>query len=47
VRVRKLVDGREVLVDAPSSMVTHIRWTLQGELEPTEPVNLAYRAVVR
>lgn len=47
VRVQRLVDGREVWVDAPASMVTHIRWTLEDELAPTELVTLAYRAVVR
>jgi hypothetical protein len=47
VRVQQLVDGRAVWVDAPASMVTHIRWTLEDELAPTQLVTLAYRAVVR
>ena len=47
VRVRKIVDGKEVWVDAPASMVTHIRWTMHDELEPAHQVALAYRAVVR
>ncbi len=47
VRVRKIVDGKEVWVDAPASMVTHIRWTMHDELEPAHQVTLAYRAVVR
>lgn len=47
VRVRKVVEGREVWVDAPAGMVTHIRWTLNDELEPAEQVSMAYRAVVR
>lgn len=47
VRIRKIVDGHEVEVEAPASMVTHIRWTLNDELEPAGKVNMAYRAVVR
>ena len=47
VRVRQVVDGRETIVDAPASMVTHIRWTLHNELAPAEEVQLAYRTVVR
>jgi uncharacterized repeat protein (TIGR01451 family) len=47
VRITKIVNGREVTVDAPASMVTHIRWTLNDELDPAEQVSLAYRAVVR
>ena len=47
VRLRQIVDGREVWVDAPAAMVTHIRWTLDDQLEPAEQVSLAYRAVVR
>lgn len=47
VRVRKVVDGREVWTEAPARMVTHIRWTLNDELEPAGQVSLSYRAVVR
>ena len=47
VRIRKIVDGHEVTVDAPARMVTHIRWTLNDELAPAAQVSLAYRAVVR
>jgi uncharacterized repeat protein (TIGR01451 family) len=47
VRVTKVVDGKEVTVDATADMVTHVRWTLNDELEPAESVVLAYRAVVR
>jgi uncharacterized repeat protein (TIGR01451 family) len=47
VRVTKVVDGKEVTVDATADMVTHVRWTLNDELEPAETVVLAYRAVVR
>jgi len=47
VRIRKIVDGHEVEVEAPASMVTHIRWALNDELEPAARVNVAYRAVVR
>jgi uncharacterized repeat protein (TIGR01451 family) len=47
VQVQRIVDGREVWTDAPASMVTHVRWTLNDELAPAEKVNLAYRAVVR
>ncbi|MDH4038710.1 MAG: hypothetical protein OEY32_14620 [Candidatus Krumholzibacteria bacterium] len=47
VRIRVMVDGREVWKDAPAGMVTHVRWTLNDELEPAEQVTMAYRAVVR
>jgi len=47
VRIKQMVDGHEVWVDAPASMVTHVRWTLNDELKPAQQVTLAYRAVVR
>jgi uncharacterized repeat protein (TIGR01451 family) len=47
VRMRKVVEGKETWVDAPASMVTHIRWTLNDSLAPAEEVQLAYRTVVR
>jgi uncharacterized repeat protein (TIGR01451 family) len=47
VRVRKVVDGNEVWVDATPDMVTHSRWTINNELKPAERITLAYRAVVR
>lgn len=47
VQMRKTVDGEEVLVDAPASMVTHIRWTLNNQLAPAEQVQMAYRTVVQ
>ena len=48
VRVKKVAaDGRETWVDAAPDMVTHIRWTLSGELKPENDVTLSYRAKVK
>jgi len=47
VQMRKIVDGKEILVDAPADAVTHIRWTLDNELDPAAKVQMAYRTVVQ
>jgi len=48
VRVKKLAaDGRESWAEATPDMVTHIRWTLSGELKPEGEINFSYRAKVK
>ncbi|HET6350135.1 MAG TPA: hypothetical protein VFH88_13730 [Candidatus Krumholzibacteria bacterium] len=44
---KKTADGKDVTVDATSDMVTHIRWTLNGDLKPKGEVTFAYRAKVK
>jgi uncharacterized repeat protein (TIGR01451 family) len=44
---RKTADGKEITVDATPDMVTHIRWTLSGDLKPAGEVKLSYRAEVK
>lgn len=47
VKVKKVAaDGRETWSDATPDMITHIRWTLSGELKPEGEVVLSYRARV-
>ena len=47
VRVKRTdAEGREVWVDATSDMITHIRWTLSGALEPASEISFSYRAEV-
>jgi uncharacterized repeat protein (TIGR01451 family) len=40
-------NGNEVTVDATPDMVTHIRWTISGELAPESDVTFAYRARIK
>jgi uncharacterized repeat protein (TIGR01451 family) len=44
---KKAADGKEITVDATPEMVTHIRWTLSGDLKPKGEVVFAYRAKVK
>jgi len=44
---KKTADGRETTVDATPDMVTHIRWTLSGDLKPANEVTFSYRARVK
>ena len=44
---KKTADGKEVTADATPDMVTHIRWTLSGELKPASEVSFSYRAKVK
>lgn len=48
VKVKKVgADGRERWIDATPDMITHIRWTLSGDLQPASAVTLSYRAEVK
>ena len=48
VRVKQTdAKGREVWVDATPDMITHIRWTLSGDLAPADELVLSYRAEVK
>ena len=48
VKVKKVAaDGRENWVNATPDMVTHIRWTVSGELKPENDVTFSYRAKVK
>ena len=48
VRVKKVAaDGRESWAEATPDMITHIRWTLSGELKPAGEVTFSYRAKVK
>jgi uncharacterized repeat protein (TIGR01451 family) len=48
VQVKKVAaDGRESWIDATPDMITHIRWTLSGELKPEDEIALSYRARVK
>lgn len=38
--------GEEVWVDATPDMVTHIRWTVEGDLGPEAAIQLSYRATI-
>jgi len=44
---KKNADGKEIAVDASPDMVTHIRWTVNGDLKPKGEVTFAYRATVK
>jgi len=44
---KKNAGGKNVTVDATPDMVTHIRWTLNGDLKPKGEVTFAYRAKVK
>jgi uncharacterized repeat protein (TIGR01451 family) len=47
VRFKKVAaDGREAWADATPEMITHIRWTLSGGLEPEGEITFSYRARV-
>lgn len=47
VRVKQTnAEGREVWVDATPAMITHIRWTLSGDLAPADEIKFSYRAEV-
>jgi uncharacterized repeat protein (TIGR01451 family) len=48
VRVKKVgAGGRESWSDATPDMVTHIRWTVSGDLKPEGEIELSYRAKVK
>jgi uncharacterized repeat protein (TIGR01451 family) len=40
-------NGNEVTVDATPDMVTHIRWTIDGELLPESEITFSYRARIK
>jgi uncharacterized repeat protein (TIGR01451 family) len=40
-------DGTEVWSDATPDQVTHIRWTLAGELDPEAEIAFTYRAIIK
>ena len=44
---KKSADGKETTVDATPDMVTHIRWTLTGDLKPESEITFSYRAKVK
>ena len=44
---KKNASGKDITVDATPDMVTHIRWTLNGDLKPKGEVKFAYRATVK
>jgi len=44
---KKNADGKDITVDASPDMVTHIRWTMNGDLKPNGEVTFAYRASVK
>ena len=44
---KKNANGKDITVDATPDMVTHIRWTLNGDLKPKGEVQFAYRAKVK
>lgn len=44
---KKTTAGKEITVDATPDMVTHIRWTLSGDLKPAGEVSFSYRAKVK
>jgi uncharacterized repeat protein (TIGR01451 family) len=39
--------GEKVWVDATPDMVTHIRWTVAGDLDPDNKINVSYRAIIK
>jgi uncharacterized repeat protein (TIGR01451 family) len=48
IRVKKTDErGEEVWVDATPDMVTHIRWTVAGDLDPESEINVSYRAIIK
>ena len=48
VQVKKVAaDGTERWADATPDMVTHIRWTLSGDLKPESEITFSYRATVK
>jgi uncharacterized repeat protein (TIGR01451 family) len=44
---KKTADGKEITADATPDMVTHIRWTVSGELKPESEISFSYRAKVK
>lgn len=44
---KKNADGKDITVDATPDMITHIRWTMNGDLKPKGEVTFAYRAIVK
>ncbi len=44
---KKTAEGKEVITDATPDMVTHIRWTLSGDLKPASEISFSYRAKVK
>ncbi len=47
VRVKQTdANGKEIWVDATPDMITHIRWTLSGDLAPKDEIAFSYRAEV-
>lgn len=40
-------NGNEVWAEATPDMVTHIRWTIGGTLDPDTEITFAYRTVVK
>ncbi|MCI0450886.1 MAG: hypothetical protein L0Z51_00685 [Candidatus Latescibacteria bacterium] len=48
VRVKQTdANGKDVWVDATPDMITHIRWTLSGDLAPADEISFSYRAEVK
>ena len=47
VRVKQVdAKGKETWVDATPEMITHIRWTLSGDLAPANEISFSYRAEI-
>lgn len=47
VRVQQVdAKGRTTWVDATPEMITHIRWTLSGDLAPANEISFSYRAEI-
>lgn len=44
---KKTADGKEIVVEATPDMVTHIRWTISGDLKPESEIMFSYRAQVK
>jgi len=48
IRIKKTnTQGQEVEVEATPDQVTHIRWTIAGDLEPQSSMTFIYRATVK
>lgn len=48
IRIKKMnAQGNEVEVEATPDLVTHIRWTIAGDLEPQSSKTFIYRAIVK
>jgi len=47
VYTKTLEDGSEEQVEATPDMVSHIRWTISGDMQPESEITFSYRATVK